>query len=156
LGDVFICIILLPYFCGFSSYIQYPTVVSSVDRCNRYLVSTGTGRGKIRHLPLPVLLEKSKLNRKKEIYQILIIVIDKTAFLEPDCTRFCLVFTYLNFAAMIFSQSRVVCLASNPQIWRTRSLYLCPPVTRWPSYTPGHWVTFLSPSTALRAAVEVL
>jgi hypothetical protein len=26
--------------------------------------------------------------------------------------------------------------------WMARSLYLCPPGTGWPSYTPRHWVTF--------------
>jgi hypothetical protein len=29
--------------------------------------------------------------------------------------------------------------------WRARSPYLYPPGTGWPSYTPGHWVPFLSP-----------
>jgi hypothetical protein len=29
-----------------------------------------------------------------------------------------------------------------PPTWRARSLYLYPPGTRWPSYTPGQWVTF--------------
>jgi hypothetical protein len=40
--------------------------------------------------------------------------------------------------------------------WRTRSLYLCPPVTGWLSYTPRHRVPFSSPSTTRRAKVEVL
>jgi hypothetical protein len=31
-----------------------------------------------------------------------------------------------------------------PQTWRTRSLYLCPPVTGWPSHTPNHRVPFSS------------
>jgi hypothetical protein len=39
--------------------------------------------------------------------------------------------------------------------WWTRSLYLCPPVTGWPSYTPRHWVPFSSPSTTCGAMVEV-
>jgi hypothetical protein len=36
-----------------------------------------------------------------------------------------------------------------------RSPYLYPTGTGWPSYTPGHWVPFLSPLTTRRAAVEV-
>jgi hypothetical protein len=28
-----------------------------------------------------------------------------------------------------------------PPTWRTRSLYLYPPGTGWPGYTPRHWVT---------------
>jgi hypothetical protein len=39
--------------------------------------------------------------------------------------------------------------------WRARFLYLYPPGTGWPSYTPGHWVPFLSPLTTRRATVEV-
>jgi hypothetical protein len=31
--------------------------------------------------------------------------------------------------------------------WRARFLYLCPPVTGWHSYTPGHRVPLPSPST---------
>jgi hypothetical protein len=27
-----------------------------------------------------------------------------------------------------------------PPTWRTRSLYLYPPGTEWPGYTPRHWV----------------
>jgi hypothetical protein len=34
--------------------------------------------------------------------------------------------------------------------WRARSLYLYCPGTGWPSYTPGHWVPFLSPLTTRR------
>jgi hypothetical protein len=36
-----------------------------------------------------------------------------------------------------------------------RSLYLYPPGTGWPSYTPRHWVPFSSPPATLRATVEV-
>jgi hypothetical protein len=39
--------------------------------------------------------------------------------------------------------------------WRARSLYLYPPETGWPSYTPRHWVPFSSPPTTCRATVEV-
>jgi hypothetical protein len=42
-----------------------------------------------------------------------------------------------------------------PSTWRARSPYLYSPGTGWPSYTPGHWVPFLSPLTTRRAAVEV-
>jgi hypothetical protein len=42
-----------------------------------------------------------------------------------------------------------------PPTWRARSPYLHPPGTRWPSYTPRHWVTFSSPPTTRRATVEV-
>jgi hypothetical protein len=31
--------------------------------------------------------------------------------------------------------------------WNSRSPYLYPPGTRWPSYAPGHWVPFSSPPT---------
>jgi hypothetical protein len=39
--------------------------------------------------------------------------------------------------------------------WRTRSPYLYPPGTGWPSYNPRHWVPFSSPPTTRRATVEV-
>jgi hypothetical protein len=42
-----------------------------------------------------------------------------------------------------------------PSTWRARSPYLYPPGTGWPSYTPGHWVSFMSPLKTLRATVEV-
>jgi hypothetical protein len=42
-----------------------------------------------------------------------------------------------------------------PPTWRTRFPYLYPPGTGWPSYTPGHWVPFMSPLTTRMAAVEV-
>jgi hypothetical protein len=38
--------------------------------------------------------------------------------------------------------------------WRARSLYLYPPGTRWPSYTPRHCVFFLSFPVTRRAMVE--
>jgi hypothetical protein len=37
-----------------------------------------------------------------------------------------------------------------PPAWRARFPYLYPPGTGWPSYTPGHWVPFLSPLTTRR------
>jgi hypothetical protein len=37
--------------------------------------------------------------------------------------------------------------SETPPIWRARFLYLYPPGTRWPSYTPGHWVLFTSSFT---------
>jgi hypothetical protein len=33
-----------------------------------------------------------------------------------------------------------VTILQTPPTWRARSLYLYPPGTGWPSYTPGHWV----------------
>jgi hypothetical protein len=42
-----------------------------------------------------------------------------------------------------------------PATWRTRSPYLYPPGTGWPSYTPTHWVPISSPPTTRRATVEV-
>jgi hypothetical protein len=45
--------------------------------------------------------------------------------------------------------------SETPPTWRARFPYLYPPGTRWPSYTPGHWVPFLSPLTTRRAMVEV-
>jgi hypothetical protein len=42
-----------------------------------------------------------------------------------------------------------------PPTWTTRSLYLYPPGTGWPSYTPRHLVSFSSPPTTRRDMVEV-
>jgi hypothetical protein len=42
-----------------------------------------------------------------------------------------------------------------PPTWRTRSPYLYPPGTGWPSYTPRHRVPFSSPFTTRRTTVEV-
>jgi hypothetical protein len=42
-----------------------------------------------------------------------------------------------------------------PSTWRARPPYLYLPGTRWPSYTPGHWIPFSSPLTNRRAMVEV-
>jgi hypothetical protein len=39
--------------------------------------------------------------------------------------------------------------------WRTRSPYLYPPRTGYPSYTPRYWFPFSSPPTTRRATVEV-
>jgi hypothetical protein len=32
---------------------------------------------------------------------------------------------------------------AQPPTWRTRSPYLWPPETGWPSYTPGHWLAWV-------------
>jgi hypothetical protein len=40
--------------------------------------------------------------------------------------------------------------------WRARFPYLYAPGTRWPSYTPRHWVPVSSPPATRRATVEVL
>jgi hypothetical protein len=42
-----------------------------------------------------------------------------------------------------------------PPTWRSRSPYLYPPGTGWPSYTPRHWVPFSSPPSTSRATAEV-
>jgi hypothetical protein len=42
-----------------------------------------------------------------------------------------------------------------PLTWWSRSLYLYPPETGWPSYNPKHWVPFSLPPTTHRATVEV-
>jgi hypothetical protein len=49
-------------------------------------------------------------------------------------------------------QGRQPCV--QPSTWRTRSLYLCPPVTGWPSYIPRHEVPFSSPSRTRRATAS--
>jgi hypothetical protein len=58
----------------------------------------------------------------------------------------------LDFPTIIFLHSKP-CV--QPPTWRSRSLYLCPPVTGWPSYAPRHRVPFSSPSTTRRATVGV-
>jgi hypothetical protein len=42
-----------------------------------------------------------------------------------------------------------------PPTWRARSPYLYPSETRWPSYTPRHWVPISPLPTTSRATVEV-
>jgi hypothetical protein len=39
--------------------------------------------------------------------------------------------------------------------WRAKFPYLYPPGTGWPSYTPRHWVPFMSSVTTRRATLEV-
>jgi hypothetical protein len=39
----------------------------------------------------------------------------------------------------------IVPILETPPTWRARSLHLYLPGTEWPSYTPGHWVSFPSP-----------
>jgi hypothetical protein len=39
--------------------------------------------------------------------------------------------------------------------WTSRSQYLYPPGTRWPSYTPRYWVPLSSSAVSRRATVEV-
>jgi hypothetical protein len=46
--------------------------------------------------------------------------------------------------------------SETPPIWRARSPYLYPPGTGWSSYTPEHWVPFLTLLMTHRATVEVL
>jgi hypothetical protein len=45
--------------------------------------------------------------------------------------------------------------SETPSTWRARFPNLYPPGTVWPSYTPGHWVPFLSPLTTRRTTVEL-
>jgi hypothetical protein len=40
--------------------------------------------------------------------------------------------------------------------WRTRSLYLYPPGTGWPSYNPRHWVPFAYPLTSQGYGARIL
>jgi hypothetical protein len=44
--------------------------------------------------------------------------------------------------------------SETPPALRARSPHLYPPTTGWPSYTPRHWVPFLSPVTTHRARVS--
>jgi hypothetical protein len=46
------------------------------------------------------------------------------------------VFTPLDFVINVFTDQRRQPCVHHPT-WRARSLYLCPPGTGWPSYTPG-------------------
>jgi hypothetical protein len=76
-----------------------------------------------------------------------------TAFLG----RFCQIVSGFHFfgfrnSNFLTEQGRYPCV--QPPNWRTRSLYLCPPMTGWPSYIPRHRVPFSSPSTTRRAMVE--
>jgi hypothetical protein len=64
-------------------------------------------------------------------------------------------FHFFGFCNNNFLHSKFFSLASNPPTWRNRSLYLCPPATGWPSYTPRHRVPFSSPFTTRRVTVEV-
>jgi hypothetical protein len=62
------------------------------------------------------------------------------------------VFGFLN-SYFFTEQGRQPCL--QPPTWRTRALYLYPPVTGWLSYAPRHRVPFSSLSTTRRATVAV-
>jgi hypothetical protein len=59
------------------------------------------------------------------------------------------IFTYLDFY-----RPRSSALYPTP-IWSIRSLYLCPLVTGWTSYSSRKMFPFSSPSTTRRATVEV-
>jgi hypothetical protein len=48
------------------------------------------------------------------------------------------------------SQPYFTVSSKTPRTWRARFPYLYPPGTGCPSYTPGHWVPFLSPLTTRR------
>jgi hypothetical protein len=92
---------------------------------------------------------------------IIIIIIGKTApfWATAFLRRFCHTasgFHFFGFRNNNFftEQGRQSCV--QPPTGTIKSLYSCPPVTGWPSYTPRHWVPFSSPSTTRRATVEVL
>jgi hypothetical protein len=59
-------------------------------------------------------------------------------------------------AAVLISRDHILLyqIRDSPTL-RARSPYLYPPGTRWPSYTPRHWVPFSSPPTTRKATVEV-
>jgi hypothetical protein len=64
------------------------------------------------------------------------------------------VFTFLDFA-IIFSfaqQGHQPCV--QPPTWRARSLYLCPKVSAWPSFTSRHRAPFPSPPTPRGATMQ--
>jgi hypothetical protein len=72
--------------------------------------------------------------------------------------RFCLIASYshsFGFRNNTFFTEQGFRPCVQSPTWRTRPLYLCPPVTGWSSYTPRHRVLFSSPSTSCRATVEV-
>jgi hypothetical protein len=55
-------------------------------------------------------------------------------------------FSDLSLARLVWPYFTVLTFET-PPTWRARSRYLYPPGTGWPSYTPRHWVYFLSPMT---------
>jgi hypothetical protein len=86
-------------------------------------------------------------------------IIGKTALFEPqpsleESTKS----AYIHFFGFhnYFFQSKVVSLAFNPPTWRTRSLYLCHPVTGRPSYTPIRNVRMKRPSTSFQIQCSLL
>jgi hypothetical protein len=60
-----------------------------------------------------------------------------------------MVFTSLDFSAVIFLQNRIIRLVSKPDPGGP-GLCIMSPVIGWPSYTTRHWVPFSSPSTTLQ------
>jgi hypothetical protein len=76
-------------------------------------------------------------------------------FVAPSLTRgrVCKLLLLLVLASAVPRDSRsyfIVAILETPPTWRARSPYLYPPGTGYPSYTPGHWVPFMSPLTARR------
>jgi hypothetical protein len=72
---------------------------------------------------------------------IIIIIIGKTALFEPqpsleDSATLHPGFELFGFRDSIFYIKQGPQSCVQPPTWRTRSLYLCPPVRGWPSYTP--------------------
>jgi hypothetical protein len=79
------------------------------------------------------------------------IIIGRTSRFEPqpslnDSAR---------FVHSLFTEQGCLSVSRLTPTQRTWSLYLCPPVREWPRYTPRHRVSFSSPLTTRRAAVEV-
>jgi hypothetical protein len=68
-------------------------------------------------------------------------------FVAPSLTRgrVCNLLLLLVLANAVPPDSRpyfTIPIFETPPTWRVRSPYLYPPGTKWPSYTPGHWVPF--------------
>jgi hypothetical protein len=81
-------------------------------------------------------------------------------FVAPCLTRgrFCNLLLLMVLARAVPRDSRqyfIVPILETPPTWKASSLYLYPPGTGWPIYTPGHQVPFPFPLTIRRATVEV-
>jgi hypothetical protein len=81
-------------------------------------------------------------------------------FIVPPLTRgwVCDLLLLLVLTSAVPHDSRpyfIVQILETSPTWRTRSQFLYPSETEWPSYTPEHWVPFPSPLTTHRAMVEV-
>jgi hypothetical protein len=73
---------------------------------------------------------------------IIIIIVGKSsswaiAFLGRFCEFRLSGFQFFGFRSSNFFKEQDSRPSVQPPTWRTRSLYLCPLVTKWPNYTPG-------------------